>query len=87
MTPFFVAGALGLYVAIAAIRSRWSYGTAVAVTLCASLLLMFTAEILGLNTLRKEPGEKPWLVWEGKSWELKFRRYEEPSHQIARGWR
>jgi len=87
MTLFFVVVALGLYIAVAAIKGRWSYGTAVAVVLCASLLLMFAVEILGLYELRKEPGEKPWLVWEGKSWEMKFRRYQEPSPYVARAAR
>ena len=84
MILFFVLVALGLYIAAAAIRAKWSYGTAIVVTLCASLLLMFMVDVLGLYTLRKEPGEKPWLRWEGKSWEMQFRRYQEPSPYVAR---
>ena len=79
--------ALGIYVALAAIKGRWSYGTAVAVVLCSSLLLMFAVEILGLYELRKEPGERPWLVWEGKVQELRFRRYEDRSPYMARAAR
>lgn len=84
MSLFFIVVALGLYIAIAAIRNKWSYGTAVAVTLCASVLLMFIVEVLGLYTLRKDPGEKPWLVWEGKSYEMKFRRHQEQTPYVAR---
>ncbi len=87
MTLFFVVVALSIYVAVAAIKGRWSYGTAVSVVLCASLLLMFAVEVLGLYELRKEPGERPWLVWEGRAQDLKFRRYQEPSPYVARAAR
>jgi hypothetical protein len=87
MTLFFVVVALGLYVAVAGIKNRWSYGTAVSVVLCAAVLLMFAVEILHLYELRKEPGERPWLVWEGPARDLKFRRYQEPSPYVARATR
>jgi hypothetical protein len=87
VTLFFVVVALGVYIAIAAIKARWSYGTAVTVVLCATLLLMFVVDVLGLYKLRNEPGEKPWLVWEGPAQDMRFRRYQEPSPYVARGWR